>query len=55
MASELKAASPDAAASATFIVEPEDELTYRFVRNVTTSPEEAGTGITVVGFLEDVP
>ena len=31
-------------ASATFIVEPEDELTYRFVRDVTTSPEEGAPG-----------
>jgi len=35
-------------ASATFIVEPEDELTYRFVSDVTTSPEALGLGISLV-------
>jgi hypothetical protein len=37
------------------MVNPEGELTYQFIRDVSTSPERAGVSITVVGFLEDVP
>jgi hypothetical protein len=41
--------------SAKLVVNPEVDLVYQMIRDVATSPEVAGTSITVVGYLEDAP
>lgn len=41
--------------SAKLVVGPETDLVYQMIRDVTSSPEVAGTSITVVGYLEDAP